>query len=97
MRVPPLLNPAVVLARVLFLQLIQVPVQEQDPPPTPAPLMLLPLVGMHPQGEGGATAPARGGQAEGGEAGRGARDCRYGANVSLIIETFTNTVTTCSQ
>ena len=68
-RVPPFLNPAVVLARVLFLQLIQVPVQEQDPPPTPALLMLLPLVGMHSQGEGGTTAPARGGQAEGGEEG----------------------------
>ena len=61
MQVLPLLNSVVVLARVL---LLQVPVQEQDLPLTPALLMLLPLIGMHMQEGGGATASARGGQAE---------------------------------
>ena len=94
MRIPPLLNPAVVLARVLPLPLIQVPVQEQDPLPTPAPLMLLPLVGMHTQERGWCYCPSERRAGRRRRGGRGACDCGYGVNVSL---TFTNTVTTSSQ
>ena len=82
-RIPPLLNPAVVLARVLPLPLIQVPVQEQDPPPTAAPLMLLPPVGMHTLGRGRRYCPSKRRAGRRRRGGRGARDCGYGVNCNI--------------